>query len=322
METRGQRKNRRNRRKKLVVWHNDSGENLNINFCQYSVMDRPMRRVASGMMLLLYFAIPAFCREGRGLRSAGLVTEFAASEEDALQALQEVLKDQIVHGTIMFDRDETLNGAMVAASTPVFPAWKGDGQVFYKIRPQAIAPRHFVESADQGTIGVRYVLSMVGKERARIRVDAVFVEAAHRTVHPSDGTVEAAETKAIREHLQVIQNAEQEAAEALRQREGEELARQTVTHQREDESSRLAAARSSADDTEKQIAALRHELERRVHPPGAKLKAAPFAAATEIATLPAYSEVVVVIVTPHWYGVETPAGQRGWLRLSELELLP
>ncbi|GAC1618716.1 MAG: hypothetical protein PVS2B2_04460 [Candidatus Acidiferrum sp.] len=258
----------------------------------------------------------------RELRSPGLVTEFPASKEDALQALQEVLKDQIVHGTYMFDRDQTLNGAMVVASTPLFEPWKGEGQVFYKIRTQAIAPRHFLESADQGTIGVRYVLSMVTEERARIRIDAVFVEGAHRTMHASDGTVEAAETKAIQTHLQVIQNAEQEAAEALRQREGEELARQTVVHQREEESSGLAAAQSSAEDIEKRIAALRHQLERRVHAPGAKLKSAPFALATEIATLPAYTEVVVVIVTPHWYGVETPAGQRGWLPVSELELLP
>ena len=262
------------------------------------------------------------CLGDRELRSPGLVTEFAASQQDALQALQEVLKDQIIHGTIMFDRDETLSGAEVAASTPLFPTWKGEGQAFYKIRRQAIAPRHFLESADQGTIAVRYVLSMAGEDRARIRIDAVFVEAAHRTVHPSDGSVEAAETKAIREHLQAIQNAEAEAAEALRQREGEQLARQTVIHQREDESSRLAAAQSSAEEMEKRIAGLRHELERRVHAPGAKLKAAPFASAAEIATLPAYTEVVIVIVTPHWLGVETPAGQRGWLRLSELENLP
>jgi hypothetical protein len=280
-----------------------------------------MRRfiLCTGIFLVAGVSI---CRGDRQLRSPGLVTEFVTSQQDALQAVQEVLKDKIIHGTIMFDRDVTLSGAEVTDSTPLFPAWKGEGQAFYKIRRQAIAPRHFLESADQGTIAVRYVLSMVSEERARLRIDAVFVEAAHKTVHPSDGTVEAAETKAIQEHLQAIQNAEQEEAEKLREREGEELARQTVIHQRQDEASKLAAARSSAEDTEKRIAALRHELERRVHAPGAKLKAAPFASATDIASLPAYAEVVVVVVTPHWLGVETPAGQHGWLRLSELENLP
>jgi hypothetical protein len=291
------------------------------NFFAGVLATNQMRRfiLCTGIFLLAGVQV---CRGDRQLRSPGLVTEFAASQQDALQALQEVLKDQIIHGTIMFDREDTLSGAEVAASTALFPSWKGEGEAFYKIRRQAIAPRHFLESADQGTIAVRYVLSMASEERARLRVDAVFVEAAHKTVHPSDGSVEAAETKAIREHLQAIQNAEQEEAEKLRQREGEELARQTVIHQREDESSKLAAAQSSAEDTEKRIAGLRHELERRVHAPGAKLKAAPFATAADIATLPAYTEVVVVVVTPHWLGVETPAGQHGWLRLGELENLP
>jgi hypothetical protein len=282
-----------------------------------------MRPRLSLAVIFLLCATPQLrAARDRELRSPGLVTEFAASKAEALLALQEVWKDQIVHGTYMFDREQTLNGALAVASTPLFEPWKSEGQAFYKIRTQAIAPRHFLESADQGTIGVRYVLSMVTEQRARVRIDAVFVEAARRTVHPSDGTVEAAETRAIQDHLQAIQNAAQEAAEALREREGQELARQTVVHQREDESSRLGAAQTSAEDLEKRIAALRHQLERRVHAPGAKLRAAPFASATEIATLPAYTKVVVVILTPHWYGVETPDGQRGWLPLGELELLP
>ena len=53
----------------------------------------------------------------------------------------------------------------------------------------AIAPRHFRESADQGTIAVRFVVTGVSPERTRLRIDAVFVEDAHRTVHASDGTV-------------------------------------------------------------------------------------------------------------------------------------
>jgi hypothetical protein len=30
----------------------------------------------------------------------------------------------------------------------------------------------------------------------------------------------------------------------------------------------------------------------------------------------------VLIVTPHWLGVETPEGQRGWLSVEQLEPLP
>ena len=98
--------------------------------------------------------------------------------------------------------------------------------------------------------------------------------------------------------------------------------RQTVIRQREDESTRLAAAQSSVQDLEKRISAMRHEVERRVKAPGADLKSAPFHAAANVKTLAAYTEVVVVIVTPRWYGLETPDGQRGWMPVDQLEPLP
>jgi len=41
-----------------------------------------------------------------------------------------------------------------------------------------------------------------------------------------------------------------------------------------------------------------------------------------VKTLAAYTEVVIVIVTPTWYGVETPDGQRGWMPVDQLESLP
>jgi hypothetical protein len=252
----------------------------------------------------------------------GFVTEFAASIEDVLQALQEVLHDQTIHGTQVFDRESTLTGAIIVQSTPLFAPWKGEGKIFYKIRTDVIAPRHFRESADQGTIAVRYVVTSVSPERTRLRIDAIFVETAHRAVHPSDGTVESSEYKVIQDHLQAIQFAEQEAADAQRRRESIDLARQTFIRQREDEAALLAAAQSSVQDLEQRVNSLRHEVERRIKAPGASLKAAPFGSAANVANLAAYTEVVIVIVTPRWYGVETPSGLRGWLPLDQLELLP
>jgi hypothetical protein len=252
----------------------------------------------------------------------GFVNELTASTDDVLQALQEVLHDQIIHGTQIYDREPTLTGAMVVQSTPLFPSWKGADKVFYKIRTDAIAPRHFQESADRGTIAVRYVVTSVSPERTRLRIDAIFVETAHRTVHPSDGTVESSEYKVIQDHLQAIQFAEQEAAEAQRHRESVDLARQTFLREREDQAALLVTAQSSVQDLERRVNSLRHEIERRVKAPGASLKAAPFGSAANIANLAAYTEVLIVIVTPHWYGVEMPSGLRGWLPLDQLELLP
>jgi hypothetical protein len=274
------------------------------------------------MLWLLSGAPHLHASKDRGAPNPGFVTEFAASIEDVLQALQEVLHDQTIHGTQMFDREPTITGAIVVESTPLFAPWKGEGKLFYKIRKDVIAPRHFRESADQGTIAVRYVVTSVSPERTRLRIDAIFVETAHRAAHPSDGTVESSEYKVIQERLQAIQFAEQEAADAQRRRESIDLAKQTFIHQREDETALLAAAQSSVQDLEQRVNSLRHEVERRVKAPGASLKAAPFDSAANIANLAAYTEVVIVIATPYWYGVETPSGLRGWLPLDQLEFLP
>jgi hypothetical protein len=254
--------------------------------------------------------------------SAGLVMEFAASYDDALEALQEIVQDKTIHGTYMFDRDTTLTGAVTAESTPLFERWEGGGRVFYKIRTEVIAPRHFRESADSGTVAVRYVLMNAGPERTRLRIDAIFVERARRVAHASDGTVESSEYKLIKERLDAMQFAEQEAAEAQRRRESQDLAKQVLLRQREDENARLAAAESSTKDLEERVNGLRHQLVRRVKAPGASLKAAPFQSAANMADLAAYSDVVIVIVTPHWYGIETSDGRRGWVPVDRVEPLP
>jgi hypothetical protein len=39
-------------------------------------------------------------------------------------------------------------------------------------------------------------------------------------------------------------------------------------------------------------------------------------------SLPAGSDVVILIVTSYWYGVETEEGEHGWIHRSQLEPLP
>jgi hypothetical protein len=283
---------------------------------------RSMAAITAALLCLLSAPRPLLAIHDRDEASPGYVKEFSASLDDALQALQELLQDQTIHGTYVFDKEKTLTGARIAESTSLFAPWNSGGKVFYKLRPGAIAPRHFRDSADQGTIAVRFVVTTVSPERTRLRIDAIFVEDAHRTVHVSDGTVESSEYKVFQDRLQAIQFAEQEAIDARRRRDSIDLARQTVVQEREDESTRWAAAHSSVQDLEQQVNSARRQVERRIKAPGATLKAAPFRSAANVANLGAYTEVVIVIVTPHWYGVETPDGQRGWLPLDELESLP
>jgi hypothetical protein len=252
----------------------------------------------------------------------GITREFSATLEDVLQAVHEVLEDQTIHGTWIYDKQPVLTGAIIVDSTPLFEPWNQPAKVFYKIRKDAIAPRHFLDTADQGTIAVRYIVTSISQERVRLHIDAIYVENTHRTLHISDGTVEASEAKVIEDHLHAIQTTEQDAADALRRRESADLVRKTELRQRDDEKALLAAAQSSSQDLEHQINALRHDVERRVKAPGVELKAAPFHSSASIAALAAYTEVIVVIVTPHWYGVELHNGQHGWIHVDNLEPLP
>jgi hypothetical protein len=271
---------------------------------------------------LLFAATSLLASPPKELSTPGLVREFAAPIDDVRQAVLAIQKDHIIHGTLVFDKEPTLTGAEAVSSTPLFDPWKGEGEVYYKVRPNAIAPRHFLESADAGTIAVRYVIIPVDHDRTRVKLDAVYLETAHKVVHPSDGTVEKSEMKEIKDALDSLQEAAMEAADARRRELSAELVRQSYARQREEETTRLNNAQSNVRDMEQEIVSLRHELERRVKAPGADLKAAPFQSAANLKTLPAYTEVVVLIVTPHWLGIETPEGQRGWLPIEHLEPLP
>jgi hypothetical protein len=287
----------------------------------------PASRPSDSFRIATFSALMVLLLPVRGigketLTTPGLVREFFGSLEEVRQAVQFVVHDQVIHGTLVFDKEPILNGAEAVDSTSLFDPWQGPGDVYFKIRKNAIAPRHFLESGDQGTIAVRFVLILVDANRTRVKIDAVYQETAHRVFHPSDGTVEKSEMKEIKDQLETLQEAAAQAADARRRQTSAELVRQSVIRQREDESTRISNAQSSQKDLEQQVNALHHELERRVKAPGADLKAAPFQSAATFKTLSAFTDVVILIVTPHWLGVETPDGQRGWLPEELLEQLP
>jgi len=276
----------------------------------------------AAVLALLLLLLPATARAKETLTTPGLVREFFGTLEEVRQAVQFVVHDQVIHGTLVFDKEPILNGAEAVNSSSLFDPWQGPGDVYFKIRKNAIAPRHFLDSGDQGTIAVRFVLIPVDANRTRVKIDAIYQETAHRVFHASDGTVEKSEMKEIKDQLETLQEAAAQAADARRRQTSAELVRQSMTRQREDETTRISNAQSAQKDLEQQVSALHHDLERRVKAPGADLKAAPFQSAATLKTLSAFTDVVILIVTPHWLGVETPDGQRGWLPQELLEQLP
>jgi len=70
---------------------------------------------------------------------------------------------------------------------------------------------------------------------------------------------------------------------------------------------------------EEHVKDLRRQVERLVKAPGAPLKSAPFHTASTLQLLNPGTEVLILISTPYWYGVETRKGQRGWILRGQLE---
>ena len=273
-------------------------------------------------------AVLCCCATGSVLSSADKAqgTSFSAvlegKEADIVQAVEDVVRDTVIHGTYVYDREKTLGGADEEKSSKVFGEWGGGGKVYYKVAHDALAPRNFKGSEDQGAITVRFILKSESPERFRIQIDAVFVETERRAVHPSEGLVESSEFKEIAERLKGIQLQEQKDADSKERIDAQIAAKEEMLRRRQEEVTKLADAESSALDLVKRVQDLRHKIEMRVGPDGAHVRSAPFQAAATLETLKQSTDVVVLILTPYWFGIETNDGHHGWIRKEEVVPLP
>jgi hypothetical protein len=266
---------------------------------------------------------------------AALVVNVPAPEAEVAQAVQEVTQNGIIRGTKEYNKDEYVSGATAATDSRLFPAWTEGGKIFYKVRLHALDPRNFKDSGDVGTLAVRYIVMGQDEKSTVLRIEAVFVEDFRHAVHPSNGSVEGSEYKDIHDHIEAIESVKQETAQA--EKEKQEYTRKkflaatgepAATSASQEPSSGNDAvatadsATTSAKSLEERVKELRRQAERLVKAPGAPLKSAPFHTASTLQSLPPGTEVLIVITTPYWYGVETHEGQHGWMLRDELEELP
>jgi len=246
-----------------------------------------------------------------------------APEADVLKAVQEVTEDQIVHGTYSYEKERILYGAHSDTAAPVFGSWKAQGTAYYKVAEKIVSPRYFKDTGDIGTISIRYVVQPADANAAIVQIDAIFVDA-RNVHHPSLGNVEAAEFAAIQEHLRNIQAHRQQ----LQQNSTPVVAAAPpatatpATNAAPSADASDAPAPMTVAEPQKHVDALRHEVELRVKDEGAQMKSAPFHSAATLESVPGQSQVLIVIVSPYWYGVETEDGHRGWIHHSQLEPLP
>jgi len=250
----------------------------------------------------------------------GFAIDLKASEANVLKAVEMVTQDTILHGTQVYAREDELTEAEAATSSAYYGPWTGPGHAFYKVRKQALSPQHFKNSTDVGTITVRYIVLGVAPNRTHVQIDAIFMEDGSKRIHTSDTTVETSEFAEIQSHIVRIQREERQTADLLQRRQLQ-LAAQSNVKERDAEAARLKDAESSVQSLELRLHELQHQAELRVKAQ-ANLKSAPFQHAATLPSVPANSDVLIEIITPYWYGVETVDGRRGWLRHDQVEPIP
>ena len=316
---------------------------------------RLLRKVHSlwktGLILLFAAAtaIPVVARE-KDITDwgVGLIVNVPFPESDVKQAVEEVVQDGIIRGTKEYNKDEYISGATPATSSRAFPPWTQGGKIYYKVRLKALDPRNFKDSSDVGTLTVRYILQPQGDKNTVLHIDAIYIEDFRRASHKSNGSVESEEYKDIHDHLEAINLMKEQAAEAERvnQQRRERMAQEasantgvppvadnaatTATTSMTGAATSQMGIRSGVENPptvsvqtlEERVKSLRRQVERRVKSPGAPLKSAPFRSASTLSSLAPGTEVLVVVSTPYWLGVETHDGQHGWISQDDLELLP
>lgn len=280
--------------------------------------------------ILLLSLLPGFARQKDATQyGAGLIVNIPYPESEVSQVVQDVVQNGIIRGTKEYNKDEYVGGAEAAPSTKVFKEWTEGGKVFYKVRYKALDPRNFKDSGDVGTLAVRYVLQPQGDKNTVLRIDAIFVEDFRHTAHASNGSVESGEYKDIHDRLESIESMKEQAVEAAKEKQSALQKPQSAPEVHENMPAAVLGSNASETGNGKapqtlaeHVQDLRRQLERHVKAPGAPLKSAPFHTASTLQALPPGTEILVVVTTPYWFGVETHDGQHGWMLRDDLEQLP
>lgn len=291
------------------------------------------------LCLSIFIIRPSWGREKDAVQyGAGLIVNIPFPEDEVVRAVQDVVQSGLIRGTREYNKDQFVSGAAAVPSSRFFPPWTAGGKVFYKERLHAIDPRNFKDSGDVGTLAVRYVVQPQDDTHTVLHIDAVFVEDFRRVSHASNGSVESEEYKDIHDHIEAAELMKEQTAEAVRDNQRRanpahpEWSSSTGQSAASDSSGAAAQAgndpaaqdadSSEPESLEQRVHRLRGLVERRVRAPGAPLKSAPFQTASTIQLLTTGTEVLIVISSPYWYGIETHDGAHGWISRDNLEAVP
>jgi hypothetical protein len=249
----------------------------------------------------------------------GFSIDLTQSYDEVRDVVRQITRDGIIRGTYQYRGTNQLDGAEPASKCNAFSPWTGLGEVLYKIRPHTLAPEHFYQSSDEGTVAVRYIVQPLAPSGTRLRIDAIFIEATRRTRHASDGRVEDSEFEAISDTMKEIEDAEGKKREKLLSEQQQHQLEELQT-QLDRETEQLKEVIAKEQRLEQQIQQQQGLHAARVKTSSADLKAQPYNQAKTIRLLSEREELTVLLETPAWLRVQTAGGEQGWVYRLMLEV--
>src|SRR6267143_428088 len=247
--------------------------------------------------------------------------------------VEDIARSSVIKGTFEYAGDDQLTGAQFEENSRLFRAWPAAGKVFYKVRNKTLAPKHFINSNDVGTVAVRYVVQDNGARSTRLVIDAVFVENGGHHGHPSDGYVETCEFAEIGKRLNQFDQREVLRASGREFSPTQESSSQAENALEPTDSSAAAdiwraisghKSQLAADTAKlKQLEAQAHKIQAaefvRIRAERVELRASPYSHARIVESLKQGQEVTVLAKSAYWCRVRAEDGQEGWAPYSALE---
>jgi hypothetical protein len=279
-----------------------------------------MRSRLLALSALLLLTMPAFAHKHERY-GEGLSVDLDVPYEKAVKAVQAVADNGVIRGTWQFRGTSELDLANSAKTASGFKSWDGKGSVFYKVRPDAIAPQHFYDSGDQGTVSVRYIVEDGGPNLTHLRIDAVYQEKDGNRTHPSDGQVENSEFAVITKQLEDFDAAEKKQREKAALKAQEEQL-ESLQSQLQQENAALAAARAKQARLEQEVKERNGIRLAHVHTSTADVKSRPYTASKTVCSLARGDAVMVSAQAASWYKVQAGDGREGWIYSLMLDVAP
>jgi hypothetical protein len=249
----------------------------------------------------------------------GFIIELDKPYDQVLSIVREVAEDGIIRGTSQYKGTQELEGAVSSKTSRAFPSWQEGGTILYKARPNTLSPDHFFESADKGTVVVRYVVQSAGSSLTRLRIDATFDEDSHHRTHPSDGSVESGEFEAISSKIKDLEDRETKRRQDMVAEQQEQKSSE-LQAELDHETAALNALTKREQELQNQLQAINQARTGRVRTASADLKAFPYNRAKTLRTLSQGDTVTVLLRTKAWYQVQAANGEQGWVYGLMLEV--